>query len=364
MDTTKLRVLYPGNHGNAFATERFVANALEQLGYQVERLNVREHGHDSIVAAAKDGEFDVFLFAKAGWGGSDGSWPEAARGVVKTVEAVRPLVRACVAWHWDLCNPAFSPARFEWQKTVSAAVDLTCLTDGSIVPMLPNAVTLRDGAPDDVDLEFIPDQQIDAVLFCGTLYGQRGDWARAMMRRLGPRFVHVGPGSRGYEPLDIPANTEVTGGQLTRLIRSFRFVCNPPWPFYHGYASDRYMLARAHGGLLIAPTVPGYGDGLVEWEHYLPASTDPENYAHKCAEYLDKHDAGQLETVRQNGVRHARSKTWEVRVTELLSRLAARGLPRTVEAPVAIDEPGDDESIEVESARPPVACLPFPRRAV
>lgn len=348
MDTAKLRVLYPGNHGNAFATERYVANAFESLGHQVERLDVREHDHDSIVAAAKGGAFDLFLFAKAGWKGADGAWPEAAHGVVKTIDALRPFIGAAVCHHFDLVAPEFSPPRFAWQQIVSEACDLTCLTDGYSAPKLPKCIVLRDGAPDDIDHDFTPTEQINGILFCGTLYRDRQLWVASMRRVLGPRFVHVGPDGDGCEALGIPPRTEVTGKELTRLVRSFRFCVQPPYPMFPGYWSDRITVLSAHGGLVIAPTVLGMeADGLRPWVSYLPATPNFDSFAGKIREYLDIHDQSQIETVRAGASAWAATKGWSVRVEQLLAELSARGLPRPR---VGIGEPSaDDEPTEIEA---------------
>jgi hypothetical protein len=326
MDTNQLSIAYVGNFQNKHCTEGQVARGLECLGHTVTRLATNEHDHESIVAVVRESQPDVLLGAKWNFRGADGPWPDAANQVAALIAECRPFVRAVSCWHWDCVNKDFSSARWKWQQIVSEAVDLTVLTDGTAARDLPRCVVIRDGAPSEIDAGFALSEKIEGILFVGSLYGQRSDWARAMRHRLGDRFVHIGPGSRGYEPLDVMPNSEVTAAELGRVVRSFRFVAAPPWPFYRGYASDRYVIARAHGGLLIAPTVPEYGDGLIEWEHYLSVPMATDRYAAKCAEYLERYDRGQLEVIRQAGQRHALSKSWELRASELLGHLISRGL--------------------------------------
>lgn len=317
-----MNISYLGNFHDAHSTEGQIARAFERLGHAVNRLGVRDNDHDSIVAAVKESPPDILLGAKFQFRGADAAWPDAANAVATLIAECRPYIGATVCHHFDLVNPEFSPARFAWQQIVSEAVDLTCLTDGSVVPRLPRAVCVRDGSPDDIDMSFEPGEQINAVCFIGTLYGQRQDWARAMRVRLGDRFVHVGRAAKGYEPLGIPPNTEIRGPDLTRLVRSFRLCVQPPWPFFAGYASDRWHVLTAHGGLLVAPETPGMeADGWASFRHYLPAPRDFNSFAAKCREFLDCYDSTQIEVIRQAGQRHAVSKTWDLRVKELLGHL-------------------------------------------
>lgn len=102
-----------------------------------------------------------------------------------------------------------------------------------------------------------------------------------------------------------------------------------------------FLRRSAHGGLLIAPITPGLdADGWRSGDNFMGAPLDFDGYASKAAEILDRHDKGQLETIRQNGVRHARSKTWGLRAAELLAHLEQRGLPRNV-SPEPVDQDDD-----------------------
>ena len=305
MDTT-LRIAYVGNFHISWATEQHVARGFERLGHQVTRLAVGEHDHDSLVSAVSELRPDILLGAK--WGfckGGDGEWPEAAHAVVKLVAACRPYVGACVTWHWDLVAPEFSSARFEWQRIVSEACDLTALTDGHSAPNLPRCVIVRDGCPDDVD-DSLPFEPTRDVLFLGIPYGDRPRLIDALSERFGAGFEHV---AGGY-----------TGADLTKLVRSFRIVVGPHVPRFAHYWSDRMTVVCAHGALFAAPPVPGMElDGWVPSQNYLALPREPLSMASKVAEILARCDRGQLETIRRSGMRHARSKTWELRVEQLLS---------------------------------------------
>lgn len=317
----KLRIAYIGNWHAQWKTEEGVARGFESLGHSVTRIGV-DNDHDSILATVKELRPDILLGAKWGFRGAEQMDTNGAGSVCKLINACRPFIGAAVTWHWDLVAPEFAPERFAWQQIVSEACDLTALTDGFAAPRLPKCVVIRDGAPDDVD-DSVPFEPIGECLFVGSLYRDRGAWWQAMRERLGSRIVHVGQGSDGFEPLGISPGELVTGPKLTKLVRSFRICVQPPWPFFPGYASDRSVVLRAHGALLAAPEVPGYGDGLTH-DHYLVTGTRPDSQANKVAEYLDRHDRGQLEAIRRAGMAHARSKTWASRVEQLLSHLGQR----------------------------------------
>ncbi|MDE2098825.1 MAG: glycosyltransferase [Patescibacteria group bacterium] len=321
-----MNISYLGNFHDAHSTEGQIARAFERLGHTVIRLGVRDHDHDSVVAAVKASQPEVLLGAKWGFRGADGAWPDAANPVAALIAECRPHVGKVVCLHWDCVNPEFSPARFTWQQIVSEACDLTALTDGSVASQLPRVIVLRDGAPDDVDLSCESAEKVNAACFTGTLYGRRQEWAAVMRARLGARFVHVGPGGDGYEPLGVPSNTEIRGPELTPLVRSFRLCVQPPWPAFDGYASDRVIVTRAHGGLLVSPELRGYGDDLEPWRHYITVPSEPRSYAAKVAELLDSYDAATLDRIRRNGEEHARARPWEVRCRKLIELLLELGV--------------------------------------
>jgi hypothetical protein len=300
-----LEIAYIGNFGPRWNTEEDVASGFERLGHTVTRMPVSEHDHDSIAATVKDLRPDLLIGAKWQFRGADGAWPGAANHVAALVEDCRPFVGASVCWHWDLVNKEFSPDRFAWQKIVSAAVDLTCLTDGSVLTSFPDAMVIRDGCPDDID-DSVPFAPTRDVLFLGTAYGDRPRLIAALRARFGSRFTHVESG--------------VTGPDLTKLIRDHRLVVGPHWPFFPGYASDRSMIVRSHGGLLVAPEVPGYGDGLMASEHFLPVPVDVDTIIKETANYL-MWPRDRLEAVRMAGHAHALARPWTVRCSELLSHL-------------------------------------------
>lgn len=324
MDTT-LRITYCGNFGPAWNTESHVSRGFERLGHIVDRLPVSQHDHDSILAHIKESRPDILLGAKWGFKGAESMEANGARAVVKLIEACRPYIGAAVTAHWDLVAPEFSPSRWQWQQIVSEACDLTCLTDGHSAPNLPKTLVIRDGCPDDVD-DSVPFEPTKDVLFLGGAYGERPRLISALQSRFGSRFEHV---PHGY-----------TGPELTKLIRSFRIVVGPHVPRFANYFSDRLYVVTAHGALFAAPTVPGMDlDGWVPSQNYLALPQEPASMANKVHEILTRNDAGQLESIRLNGMRHSRSKSWEVRVSQLLRELESRGLPRFRSGDAPPDEP-------------------------
>jgi hypothetical protein len=354
-----MRVLYLGAFHNPYCTEGRVAAAFEELGHDVVRLDEARTCAAQILDAARSCEFDLLLFAKGRFKEAQGDWPQAAYEIVKLLRELKAFIPLAVCWHWDLVADDYAPARWQWQSIVSEAVDLTVLTDGFSASRLPNAIVIRDGAQlDDVNAVGDEDrslrepmevpgfrrttdstaaQQVDAVplaeqadyevghaLFVGSAYRERREWIEVTRRRLGRRFTHIGPGGEGCRDSHISPGVEMRGAALTRLMRSFRLCLQPPWPHFPRYWSDRITVLGARGALMVAPVVQGMDeDGWQPGVNYLPAPLDFQQYAAQVEEYLERHDRRQLEKVRQNCIAHARSLTWEKRVTEFLAVLNA-----------------------------------------
>ena len=326
------KIIYLGAFTDATNTESYIEHALTRLGCEVVKLEESTATEESIVAAAREHNPDLLLFAKARFCGANQGWPEDAYAVVKMLEAVRPHVGKVVCWLFDLMAKEFSPNREDWSRMVAAACDKFVLTDGFTAPRLPNSLVIRQGVPDDVDQDcpWNCEPRWD-VLFLGTPYRDRQELVQALARRFGDKFKHV---------------NDCRGKDLTRLIRSCRICVGPQFPYFANYWSNRVFVVCGHGGLFAAPSVPGMdSDGWRSGDNYLALPLEPEAMAAKVHEYLNKYDAGQLETIRRRGYEHANANcSYDVRCKQLLAALRLDA----VEEPTELETETNFPNLEVE----------------
>ncbi|HUY89478.1 MAG TPA: glycosyltransferase [Pirellulales bacterium] len=309
-----MKILYLGAFRHSFSTENEIARALERAGHEVTRLEESEALRATISAAADELRPDVLLVAKARFQEAGHEWPNDARAVADLIEQVRPAVGRVACWLFDLLAEEFSPARFDWARTIAPACELFVTTDGHTAPKLPGAVVVRQGAPDEIDAEAgwpeecRPEEYEGDVLFLGLPYGDRKRLVEACFARFGQRFRAV---------------NDCRGPELTRLVRSYRLVVGPHWPHFAGYWSNRIYIVAGHGGLFAAPPVEGLSaEGWRASGNYLALPRDPAAMADKLAEYLHC-DLGQLRAIQQAGHAHARQQcSYDCRVAELLALLS------------------------------------------
>lgn len=316
-----MKILYLGSFQENWSTETYIAKAFGRAGCEVVKLEESAETHESIVQAAAETAPDLFLFAKARFRGANQGWPQAAEPVCQLLAAVRPHVDRVACWLFDLLAREFAPERFQWASTVAAACDLFALTDGHTAPQLPNALVVRQGAPDDVDKECEWDVEPRwDVLFLGTPYRERQLLVEALGRRFGDGFKHV---------------NDCRGADLTRLVRSARICVGPHYPHLANYWSNRLYVVTAHGGLFAAPPVPGMQrEGWRSGENFLALPLDPEQMAAKLEEYVNRYDRAQLQTIRRNACTHANGVCrYDDRVRELIAALAMDTSRRGAEPP-------------------------------
>ncbi|HUY35369.1 MAG TPA: hypothetical protein VMV69_21675 [Pirellulales bacterium] len=326
-----MNVLYLGDF-HRYCTEAMIADVFERLGHGVVRVSTRDATLPSLAAECERVRPDIFLFAKAMFVGAT-DWPDAAEHVVRLLTAIRPHVGAIVGWHWDLTAAEFSHARFAWMARVCPHVDLFAMSDGHTARQLPNTFVLRDGSFEDVDTSpetagYWPDYGrpeafAGDALFVGSLYRERRAWWEHLQRtRVSGRQV----GSLRLDCVGSLGVAEVRGPRLTRLVRSYKIVLQPPTPYFPHYWSDRITVMAGHGALMGAPKVEGMeADGWIAGRNYLELPIDVEGYAAALAGYVSSSNPGFLAAVRRAGFEHAmRHCSWTKRVEALLAELAGK----------------------------------------
>ena len=303
-------VLYLGSFQSAWSTENYIANAFTRLGQRVLRVEESRTHHADIVARVAAMKPDVFLFAKGRFAEANKGWPQDARAIASLIKALRPHGSKVVCWLFDLLAAEFSAERWAWAEQVAAACDLFATTDGYTAPRLPNAVVVRQGVPDDVDLAATwPVEYQGDVLFLGTPYRDRWQLVELLARRFGPRFACV---------------RDCRCRELTRLVRSYRICLGPHYPHFAGYWSNRIYVVTGHGGLFAAPPIEGMLDeGWQPGVNYLPLPLDPDAIVESLDAYLQR-DAGELRCIQRAGFQHAQANfSYDQRVAELVGHAAS-----------------------------------------
>jgi hypothetical protein len=312
-----MKIVYLGAFSLPHNTECYIANAFERLGHELVRLEETTSDQASIVAACRRHEPDLLLFAKARFREANHGWPDDAEPIRRMIAAVRPHVGRVVCWVFDLLAREFRQERFQWAARVAEACDSFATTDGATAPQLPNAVVIRQGMPDDVDRSCpwrpAPSPIGGDVLFLGCAYQDR----QVLVEALGRRFS-------GASRFCVVNNVRSSG--LTRLVRSYRFVVGPHYPYFAGYWSNRLYVVTGHGGLFAAPAVQGMdAEGWLPGRNYLELPLEPRAMAAQLEEYL-RWDTTSLDEIRRTGFEHAGTAcTYDRRVQELLKHLAGAG---------------------------------------
>ena len=294
----------------AWSTAAIVARALERAGYRVVRAEDSEHTAASLLALAAELRPDVHLFHKLSLCDA-GNWPENGAAVAAMLQSLRAHCASLVCWNFEWLFQQDVPARWRWALAVSPHVDVFATTDAGAAAELGNGLALRQGVPEDIDAAepWQPAEFAGDVLFLGELYGPEREALGAALRgAFGARFAHA---------------RDVRGPALTRLVRSYRLCVGPQWPLLPGYWSNRIYVVAGHGGLFVAPSVPGMeAEGWVSCSTYFGTGNDPDSIVERCRSLLAG-DPEPLGIVRRQGFELAGCLTYDARAAALVKQIEA-----------------------------------------
>jgi 2-polyprenyl-3-methyl-5-hydroxy-6-metoxy-1,4-benzoquinol methylase len=257
-----LRILYLGDFSTSWRHEALAANALEDLGNSVDRLQENlVPSPEHVLEALDRGRYDCLLFYKGRIGART-----PAEQLTPTGEAIATvLAQARVpAYTWYVDRALgfdVDPSREEWMRRVAPLCRVAFVADAALAATdRARWHILREPvAAEHVQPWHVPDGERQDLAFLGQLYG--------------PRAAELGPVEAAY-PVRIIAGTY--GADLSRAVRGHKVILGPRYPCVPGYWGNRLYVVLGHGGFFLAPEVEGMRDeGFVPGTHYAPLSDDP-----------------------------------------------------------------------------------------
>lgn len=218
-------------------TEGHIKYALEKLGHTV----------------VTEGNADLYLFHK-------------------TFNPPKDFTGKKVMWYFDkVWN-----GRASYINEVLPLIDLALLTDETWVNKQknPKLRVLRQGIGEE-DACYADKLRVPEIVFCGSVYGERTAWVKALKERYGDEFTVV--------------NNKFNKG-LYDLCASAKIIVAPQYPSDDHYWSNRIYLILGSGGFLIHPRLSGLFSEYEEGKHYVGYESLDELFF-KIDTFLNNKDA-------------------------------------------------------------------------
>jgi hypothetical protein len=282
------RIVYFGHYEQRWSTETYVARALRRLGCKVvkiEETTIDEAGAmEAISREHLTWGVDLVLFAKlrfTDWP----NWGDAPHGFLTAAfcKRLEALGIRTASWTFDLMDPAQRQARWTWATACSRSMTRMFLTDGYTTPHIENAVTLRQGCPDDFDDAIGPMERYRCdVAFLGDLYADRAEW-----------FATIGNGL-AERRLWLRQFNNVRTDHLSALAASCKVILGPDTPWAVGYASNRIYIATGYGACYVAPDGQPYEqEGWQPGNDFFtyPHNANPNVIVNKLAAFCNERAA-------------------------------------------------------------------------
>lgn len=305
-----MKILFIGNFDRLSVGEPEVAEALEQHGVSVIRLDERgltTLRASEVVLAEKP---DLLLYSKC------------RIGLYKDVEdffATLKIPR--VAWLFDLFIGFDREAQIKINPIFTS--DLVFSTDGGHEAEWKHYGVrhelLRQGVRASETYIAAPDYPVEGaeIGFIGSIYGEyRPELVKRLSRRYGSRFHAFGKdGGIRHE-------------NLNRLVSTLKIVVGDSWPSPY-YWSNRIYEMLGRGAFLIHPKVAGLDKEYRPYEHFIPyAHGDFEALFEKIDYFLDRPE--ERNRIRFAGLEFTKQNyTYYHRVGRFLKILKEKGICST-----------------------------------
>lgn len=284
------KILYIGDFTDFFATEHYISHGLEQLGYEVLRVQDR-HARNSkaVLGAALKHEVDFVLFSK---------------GNYLQTEDVMKLLRdnhfMTVGWIFDLYFDL--PAAFGQRQLTgnSFRANICCSTDGGHTEKWKqcgvNHRLLRQGIHEPDAYFGQPEKDHPEIVFIGTYsYDWRIKLIDMLRHEYRENFRHYGRGGTARE---------VRGKKLNNVLASAKIVVGDSVPS-KGYWSNRIYEIIGRGGFLLHPNIEGLETEFTEGVHYVGYDYGDYEGLKKKINYYLSHPA-EREKIRKAGFDHVK----------------------------------------------------------
>jgi hypothetical protein len=313
-----MKIVYIGDFNVFYSSERYVADALKQLGHEVVELqeNSRFSYEKELVAEIKNHKPDFVLFCKA----------RTLCNPFHLIERLKEEGLLTVAWLFDLY----------WELITDGVVfrsvydppfkcDMVFTTDGGHdkewKEIGVDHYLLRQGIHEPDAFYGDKTEGVPEVVFVGTrAYNQRAVFLEKLKNMFGSRFGLYGPDSelgakRGKDLNDLFASTKVVVGDSQPR---------------KNYWSNRIYETLGRGGFLIHPGVEGLESEFEAFKHYVPYHYGDIDQLVDVTEYFLKHDE-EREKIRKAGHELVKKNYTYTKRCERLTAVVSERLQRTTQ---------------------------------
>lgn len=271
-----MKIAFLGNFNNQANNkiEESMSYVLRDMGHEVLEFDEKDFNKDDIINA----DADILLFFKGGTGVGEMSVDELVDMLYKV-----PYTKVC--WYFD----KVWGARIEYMMKIAPVTDFVFLTDGTFVRRhnyinfyeLKQAIDAVKPGKGKYKKEFdVP------IVFPGTIYGQRKEWAEYLKHNYGDAFQIV---------------NGIFDSDLEDLCESAKVFVAPKYPQDNHYWSNRIYQVIGRGGFLIHPYLTGLAEEFEDGEH-LVFYRNPKEMIEKINYYLQNDE--ERERIREKGQKH------------------------------------------------------------
>lgn len=298
------RVLYIGDFKASYSTERYVANALKELGYEVmckQEDNMMVHNIDGIVAEIKEWNPILVLFSK----GKPVGYPE------QFIEALKKAKINTATWLFDLYfGLPVDRLRKLQSRQAPYNVETIYSTDGGHdeewKAMGINHKLLRQGIHKKEAVMCKMPKTRSIIFVGGDAFNNRGWIVNGLQEKYGERFEWWGQ----------PHN-RIRGLPLNELYGSSKVVVGDSQPSKN-YWSNRVYETLGRGGFLLHPFVEGIDSEFIDKKHLVLYDRDSPQDLHDKIDYYLRNEK-EREAIRLAGFEYVRDNlTYTHRCRELM----------------------------------------------
>lgn len=297
-------ILYIGDFQATYSTERYIAHALKELGYNVVAKQVSEflisNNIEQVIDDLKSLGTILVLFSKAAPMGTPDIFIQKLR------EAGIPTATWLFDLYFDL--PGVDRLRKLQMKICPYNVDTIFSTDGGHdEKWLELGIThkvLRQGIHEPEAILYDREKTKDVIFVGGDAFFTRGK----MLQGLRSKYNFEWWGQR---------HNPIRGLPLNELYASSKIAVgdSQAWPKYW---SNRVYETLGRGGFLLHPATEGLSEEFTDGVHMVFYERGNEEQLHKLIDYYLKNDK-EREKIRKAGFEHVKKHfTYKHRCIELM----------------------------------------------
>lgn len=299
------KIIYIGDFRESYSTERYIAEALKELGYEVmckqEELFLVRNLDDIMIDIER---FDPILvmFSKG----------KPIGDAFKFIEELKKRKIPTCSWLFDLYFDLPVDRAYRLRiKDAPFNCDVIYTTDGGHHPQFAElgitSKTLRQGIYEPEAILYERELVNDVIFVGGNVYKTRTNMLDGLQMRYGKGFKRFGSS---------PANI-VRGLPLNELYASTKIVVGDSQPS-DNYWSNRLYETLGRGGFLLHPHTKGIEQEFEDGVHLVLYERDNLADLYAKIDYYLTHDE-EREKIRRAGFEHVKKNyTYKQRCIELM----------------------------------------------